>query len=161
MVRGPERQRRRSAATLVETTFIALVCFTFMFALFEYGRVVMMLQLMNNAARTGARQAVVTPTSYVNPATATSTVVNTTTAALAGQGLIARNGNPLVSVYQADTAGNNIGPWTSAPFGRNIVVQIDGDYPLLFPTFGFLPRSGNTPNSIHLTATVMMRGEAN
>jgi Flp pilus assembly protein TadG len=161
MVRSPVRGRRRSAATLVETTFIALICFTFMFALFEYGRVVMMLQVMTNAARSGARQAVVTPTSYVNPTTATTTIVNATTDALAGQGLVARNGNPLVTIFQADSAGNNIGPWTSAPFGRNIVVQIDGDYPLLFPTFGFLPHSGNATNSIHLTATVMMRGEAN
>ena len=39
-----------------------------MFAIFEYGRVVMMQQMMENAARAGARTAVVTPTSYTDAA---------------------------------------------------------------------------------------------
>ena len=45
-----------------------------MFAIFEYGRVVMMQQIMENASRAGAALAVVTATSYVPAATATANV---------------------------------------------------------------------------------------
>jgi Flp pilus assembly protein TadG len=140
--------------------FVSLICLVFMFALFEYGRIVMMLQILDNAARVGCRQAVVTSISYTDAATATTAVQGTVTQALAGQ-RFANASDPVISIYQADTSGNNIGPWTAAPFGRNIVVQVDGDYPLLLPTFGFLPLSGAAPNSIHLSVKVMMRSEAN
>jgi Flp pilus assembly protein TadG len=165
MTRAPRRLVRRTGTTLVEMTVVLIPCFLLMLAILEYGRVVMMLQMINNAARTGARQAVVTPTSYVNPATATTQIQNTVIAALSNQPLQNLN----VQVYQADTAGNNIGPWTSAPFGRNIVVQVDADFPNLFglwsnpdgTKWSFLPATGAAPNSLHLTAKSMMRGEAN
>jgi Flp pilus assembly protein TadG len=154
------RQTRRAvrpAATLVETAVVLIPCCLLMFAVFEYGRVVMMLQVLNNAAREGARQAVITPTSYIPPATATANVQATVSAFLANQDLK----NVSTQIFQADASGNNIGPWTSAPFGHNIVVQIDADFPLVFPTFGFLPNNGAAPNSMHMTARAMMRGEAN
>jgi Flp pilus assembly protein TadG len=138
---------------MVEMAFIALACFTFMFAIFEYGRYVQARQVMDNAARAGARQAVVTATSYISSSTATTNVTNTVTAALANGQLT----NVTISIYQADTSGNNIGSWTSAAFGSNIIVQIDADLPLIFPTFGFV----SSANSIHLTTKAMMRGEAN
>jgi Flp pilus assembly protein TadG len=137
---------------------ISVVCFTFMFAIFEYGRVVLMQQLLENASRAGARAAVVTATSYVASATATANVDAVINSQLAG----AKLRNVVITLYQADDAGNNIGPWTSTPFGKNIVVQIDADCPNLFPTWGFLPNSSTTtPNAVHLTAITMMRGEAN
>jgi len=144
----------------VEVALVSIVLFLFMFALFEYGRIAMMLQIMENAARAGGRVAVVTATSYIPPATATTTVQNTVTQMLAGQ-RFANATDPVITIYQADSSGNNTGPWTSAPFGNNIVVQVDGDYPLLFPTFGFVPNTGTAPNSIHLTVKCMMRSEAN
>lgn len=142
---------------MVEMAFIALLCFTFMFAIFEYGRYVQARQVMENAARAGGRVAAITATSYIPAATATTNVTNTVTAALANEPLA----NVNITIYQADNNGNNIGAWTSTPFGRNIVVQVDGDLPLLFPTFGFLPSGGTAPNSIHITTKCMMRGEAN
>jgi Flp pilus assembly protein TadG len=137
---------------------ISVVCLMFMFAIFEYGRVVMMQQIMENASRAGARVAVVTATSYIPAATATANVDAVINSQMAGVQLT----NVTISLYQADNTGNNIGPWTSTPFGKNIVVQIDADCPNLFPTWGFLPNSSQTtPNAIHLTAKTMMRGEAN
>ena len=47
--------------------FITCICVAFMFAIFEYGRVVMMQQIMENAARAGARAAVVTPPATPTP----------------------------------------------------------------------------------------------
>ena len=137
---------------------ISIVCLTFMFAIFEYGRVVMMQQIMENASRAGARAAVVTATSYITPAVATNNV----TAVVNGQMASLKLTNVAITLFQADDFGNNIGPWTSTPFGKNIVVKIDADCVNLFPTWGFLPNSSSTtPNAVHLTATTMMRGEAN
>ena len=151
------RMGRRRATTMVEMTFIALLCFTFMFAIFEYGRYVQARQVMENAGRAGGRSAVVMATSYILPATATANVDAVITSALANEPLV----NVVIQVFQADDVGNNIGAWTSTPFGRNIVVQIDGDLPLIFPTFGFLQATGGAANSIHITTKCMMRGEAN
>jgi Flp pilus assembly protein TadG len=152
-------QGRRSGATVVETAVVSLVCLTFMFAIFEYGRYVMVRQVMENAARVGGRTAVVMPTSYVAPATATAQVDAAINQALAS---IPLSGTPTITLFQADNSGNNIGAWTATPFGRNIVVQIDGDLQVMFPTFGFLPMSSTTvPNAIHITVKCMMRGEAN
>ena len=107
-----------------------------MFAIFEYGRVVMMQQIMQNAARAGARIAVVTPTSYTFAVRATADVTTVINNNLAGLPLK----NVTITLYQADDSGNNIGAWTSTPFGKNIVVQIDADCPNLFPT-GWRPES--------------------
>jgi Flp pilus assembly protein TadG len=148
---------RRRALTLVETSVVALVCFLFMFALFEFGRAVFMLQIMTNAARQGARTAVVIPMGTTTPAAATQTVNNAVTQALAGQQLQ----NLTITIFEADANGNNIGLWTNAQFGQNLVVRVEGDYGCLFPTFNWLPNSGAAPNSTHLVAEVMMRGEAN
>jgi Flp pilus assembly protein TadG len=157
MIVTERRASRRRATTMVEMTFIALLCFTFMFAIFEYGRYVQARQVMENAGRAGGRAAVVTATSYILPATATANVDAVITSALANTPLV----NVVIQLYQADNAGNNIGAWTSTPFGRNIVVQIDADLPLIFPTFGFLQSNGGATNSIHITTKCMMRGEAN
>jgi Flp pilus assembly protein TadG len=152
------QHNRRRAGVVVEMAVISVVCLTFMFAIFEYGRVVMMQQIMENASRAGARAAVVTATSYVTPATATANVDAVINSQLAGVKLT----KVAITLYQADDTGNNIGLWTSTPFGQNIVVKIDADCPNLFPTWGFLPNSSSTtPNAVHLTAITMMRGEAN
>ena len=151
------RQQRRRGTTIVEMAFVGLIVFTMMFAIFEFGRVMMAVQVVNSAGRTAARQAVVTATSYIDPATATTTIQQVATNGLQGQLLT----NVNIQIYQADSSGNNIGAWTSAPFGQDIVVQIDADLPLIFPTFGFLPSTGAATNSLHLTTRCMMRGEAN
>jgi len=161
------RNERRRGAAVVEMAFVAIILFVFMFAIFEYGRYMMVRQVVENAARAGARQAVVTATSYVTPAAATATVQSVITQNLAGQNLQ----NLVITIYQSDATGNNIGPWTQTPFGNNIVVQIEGDLTVLFPslsmpppinaTLSILPNNGAAPNSVHIKTKCMMRGEAN
>jgi Flp pilus assembly protein TadG len=138
-------------------TFVALALFTFMFAIFEFGRYMMYRQIIDNAARSGARQAVIEATSYIS-----ATQANSDVTAVVTQNLAALNVQNLnIQIYQADSNGNNIGSWTVVQFGGNVVVQVDADLPLLFPTFGFLPNNGAAANSVHITCKVMMRSEAN
>ncbi len=158
MIMSNARRRQRPGAAMVETAFIALILFTFMFAIFEYGRYMMVRQVVDNAARAGARQAVTIATSYISSTTATSTVTATVTQNLAAQNLE----NLSIQIYQSNATGTNDSvTWSSTTFGGPIVVQIDGDLPLLFPTFGFLPLSGAAANSIHISTKVMMLFEAN
>jgi Flp pilus assembly protein TadG len=155
-LRGIGKKQRRGTAA-VETAVVMIPCCLFMFGIMEYGRVVMVLEALNNAARTGARQAVAMQISTVGASAATTDVTNTINGVLAGQNL--KNVN--IQLYEADSGGNNTGPWTSAPFGRNIVVQIDADFPLVLPTFNLLPNNGGATNSMHIQVKAMMRSEAN
>jgi Flp pilus assembly protein TadG len=152
-----QARRQRRAAVVVETTFVVLIAFVFLYAVFEYGRAIMMRQIMENAARTGARTAVTEATSYITSASANSSVQNAVTQALAGQSLQNLN----IQVYLSDNNGNNIGDWTTANFGDLLGVQIDADMPLLFAPFNFLPNNGGATNSLHLTTRTVMRSEAN
>jgi Flp pilus assembly protein TadG len=55
-----KRTVRRTAAHLVEFAVVCPIFFLFVFGILEYGRFVMTLQIVTNAAREGARYAVVT-----------------------------------------------------------------------------------------------------
>jgi Flp pilus assembly protein TadG len=143
----PTSCRIRKAATLVETAICIFACILFLLAIFEYGRFVMTEQLLANAAREGARQAVVS----TNSAT-TATIQNTVTTYLGGQQLQNLN----IQVYKADpSTGANLGDWTTAGFGQGIAVQATANYTPILPTFGFLP------NPVSVQATALMRSEAN
>lgn len=141
---------RRTGAALVEFAVVASVCFILLFAIFEYGRYFMVRSLVDNAAREGARVAVISP-SWMTPTEATDKVEAAIERAMAKQQLSGYE----VKIFKADSAGANIGDWTDAPFGQNIVVQVSGDFRPLFPTFGMLP------NPIKVVGRSMMRGEAN
>ena len=53
-----QSKNRRRAAAAVEFAIVAPVFFLLLFAMVEYGRMVMVQQLLTNASREGARQAV-------------------------------------------------------------------------------------------------------
>jgi Flp pilus assembly protein TadG len=149
------QKHQRRATTLVEVAFVALTCFFFMFAIFEYGQYVFVRQVMENAARSGARVAVVTANSYVSSTTANANVGSAITTALANAPIT----NMAWTAYESNTSGSNIGTWTSAQFSTGLVVQIDADLPLLFPLYSFISHSSN--NTIHITVKAMMCSEAN
>src|SRR5205823_13412842 len=113
---------------------------------FEYGRFVMIRQLLDNAAREGARQAT-TGTGTL----ATSDIQATVTHFLVSQPVSSLN----IQVYLSDSAGNNIGSWNSATFGQPIAVTVTGSYAPMMPGLGFLESSTN------LTALAIMYSEAN
>jgi Flp pilus assembly protein TadG len=137
----------RRAAAAVEVAASLLILLILMFAVVEFGRFIMVRHLVDNAAREGARVAVSGDSTLT-----TSDIQNVVTNALIGQPL--QNVN--VQVYEVDPAtGANLGPWTSAGVGNSIAVSVSGTYQPILPGWNYLP------NSVTLTATVVMQSEAN
>ena len=75
MIIEKQRGHRRSGAAVVETAFILIPLMMFIFGVFEYSRLFMDWNLLNNAAREGCRYALVNNTS-ATISTDVSTVVN-------------------------------------------------------------------------------------
>jgi len=140
-------RRRRRGATIVQTALVLNVCLMFLLGLFDFSRVVMLRQLVTNAAREGCRYAV------VNTSTATTAQVQSyVTSYLCGQPI-----NSLaINVYEVNpTTGANIGTWTNAGLSTSIAVQITGTINTMTPTFSLLP------SSLPIQATCIMASEAN
>jgi Flp pilus assembly protein TadG len=149
------KQTRRRGAALVEAALVLPIVLMFVFGILEYGRYVMMLQILTNAAREGARYAMIHPqpvtvggTTYGNATSDVTTIINK---ALAGQSLQGQT----VSIYASDSLGNNIGNWSDAETGESVCVSITGTYKAIIPTFLRMP------SSISVTAKSVMRSEAN
>jgi Flp pilus assembly protein TadG len=148
----------RRGATVVETAFVLLIAVILTLAIYDYGRYFMMSQLVNNAAREGARQAVAS-TNTQN----TAMIQNTVVQYLAKQNFTDSSGNAFsaadVVVVQVNPAtGAPTSPdsnWYDAPFGSAIMVQVNAKFTSLFPTFGFLP------TTVNLRGTAVMLSEAN
>ena len=138
---------RRRGASVVEAAIVLPLCLVLLLSLFDFGRLIMMRQLLANAARAGARLAVTNTTTL-----ATSDIQNCVTSALAGQSL----NNMSIQVYQADAStGANLGTWSTAPLGSYIAVEIDGNFQPICPGISLLP------SSMPWTTKVMMLCEAN
>ena len=84
----------RRGATVVETAFVLLIPLTLTLAIYDYGRYFMLSQLVNNAAREGARQAVAN-TNTQN----TAIIQNTVVQYLANQKFKDSSGNAFSAVY--------------------------------------------------------------
>ena len=148
----------RRGATVVETAFVLLIALTLTLAIYDYGRYFMMSQLVNNAAREGARQAVAN-TNTQN----TAMIQNTVVQYLANQNFKDSSGNAFsasdVVVLQVNPAtGVATSPdsnWYDAPFESAIMVQVNAKFTSLFPRFGFLPWT------VKLQGTAVMLSEAN
>jgi Flp pilus assembly protein TadG len=166
------RAPRRGWANTVELAVVAPVLFLFLFAILEYGRFVMVRQLLDNAAREGARLAAANPPFKYNAGSntwgpqklQTSDIQNTVLSFLAGQVLFNSSGAPLsasdISVYRADPATGNPmtdakgSAWTSASFGEAIAVQVTVRYTPMFPGFNYLL------NPTPISFICIMRSEA-
>ena len=152
LVQSARAQARRKPAgrrgvTIVETALVLNVCLMFLLGLFDFSRVIMVQQLVINAAREGCRYAV------VSTSTATTSQVQTyVTNYLCGQQI----NNLVINVYEADpTTGANIGAWTNAGLSNSIGVQITGTINTVTPTFSMLP------SSLPVQATCIMASEGN
>ena len=139
---------RRRGATLVETAVVIGVCLLFLLAIFEYGRIIMLQQILIDATREGARYAVAN--TNMQPTPNLQTYV---TNYLAGQPLTVTSFN----AFQADPNNSyaNVGPWQNTPFGQPIVIQVQASYTPIFPSFGFLP------NPVTLKDEATMYSEGN
>jgi Flp pilus assembly protein TadG len=140
------RRPRRRGATIVETALVLGLALMFVLGLFDFGRVIMMQQLVENAAREGARQAVVGTSSM-----STAQIQAIVTQYMAGQTVSSLS----ISIYEADpTTGANIGTWTNASLTNCIAVQVTANCATMTPTFSLLP------SLVPLKATAVMYSEA-
>jgi Flp pilus assembly protein TadG len=139
----------REGAALVELAVVISVFFLFLFGVLEYCRLVYVRQVVMNAAREGARYAVVN--------VADATVVSDTQACVKTRmcGLDSQTAYYTCQVYLSDASGNNIGSASNAAFGQYIAVQVDYDYTPIMPNFLFMA------NTIRITSRDLMFSEAN
>jgi Flp pilus assembly protein TadG len=149
----PQRDRRRTGTTIVEVALVLSLFLMLVFGLCEYGRYVMTRQLLEHAAREGARYAVV----HTYDATTTD-IQDHVDSVLAGQGrqLEGYNKYSSISVFESDPiTGENLGAWTNAKFGDDITVRVEGDYRPILPAFLLMPEL------IRLHGECSMKSEAN
>src|SRR5262249_51338296 len=109
---------RRGGATTVETAFVLIACLLFLFGIYEYGRFLMTMNVMEQAARSGVRLAVVNTNTL-----ATTNIQDSVDQSLGGLGnqLQGYNKYANISVWHADSNGNNVGTdWYNAKFGEGV-----------------------------------------
>jgi Flp pilus assembly protein TadG len=147
------RNRRGGAA--VEAALVLPMIVMFLFGVLEYGRYIMTLQVMTNAAREGARFALahtqpvtVDGTTFGNATSDVSAVVDK---ALAGQALEGLD----VQIYASDSLGNSIGSWNNAEAGDLVCVRVTGNYKSVITSL--LQLSPTIPVSVQAA----MRSESN
>jgi Flp pilus assembly protein TadG len=139
-------RKSRTGAVLVEAALVLPIVILFIIGVFDYGRYLLTLHVVDNAAREGAAYAskhtspiVLGSTTYGN---ATSDVTNVITSKLAGVQL----GSQTVSVYESDSKGNNLGAWTGATAGQCVCVQITGNF--VFTATKLLSANASVPVSV-------------
>lgn len=124
----------RRGATAVETAVVISIALLFMFGVFEYGRYVMTRQIMENAAREGARFAVV----HTNDKT-TAQIQNQVDFKLDRGRQQIKNyvKTTNIQVFASDVNGNPIGgkTWSDSAYGELIGVSISGTYKSILPSF--------------------------
>jgi Flp pilus assembly protein TadG len=136
----------RRGAALIETAIALTTFIVLTFGIFEHGRILMMRQLLENAAREGARQAMV----------GTGTLTTANIQAIVTNYLVnAPLTNLNIQVYATDATGANIGVWNNATFGNGVAVQVDADGKPVLATLGLLP------SSLHFRVKSIMRCEGN
>lgn len=176
------RKNRRKGMNVVETALVISVFSTFFFGIFEYCRFLMVIQVAQNAARTGSRYAAVNSTCAPSAVASTQTaIINLTTAQMGG---ISENITGFqVAVYPVDPVGlaltppiirsktlstasppvypnpfnssdANNPPWNSTSFGNPIAVTIEGSYVPFTPVLLFM--SSSIP--IYVTAMTTSEG---
>ena len=146
---------RRRGAVAVEAALVLPMVVIFLFGILEYGRYVMTLQMMTNAAREGAHYALthtqpvtIAGTTYGNATSDVTTIINK---GLAGQSLASQS----VQIYCSDSIGTNIGLWTDTQVGQCVCVRITGNYQMLMANMFYLPAN------IPVVAQSVMRSESN
>lgn len=150
----------RSGVTVVETALVISLFLVFLFAIFEFGRYLMVLQTMENAAREGARYACV----HTYDPTVESDAIDVVREMMAEVDLSAFGGPAAVEVYAADRSGTDLGDPRNAQFGQYIGVRITGTYQPIMPGLVLVSEGGLIPilpNSIPVEARALMNSEAN
>jgi Flp pilus assembly protein TadG len=145
MIYSSKQAKSRSGVTVVETAVVLSAALFFMFGIFEWGRFVMVRQVMENSAREGARYAVVHTGD--SPAPDVAAYVRAKMAGVDGQ---MTGVSILVYKYNTATPTDKTLVWTNAAFGEGIAVEITGTYNPVLPTMAFFKQivpimSGSAP----------------
>jgi Flp pilus assembly protein TadG len=154
MIQARSQRTAPKAVTLVETAIVLSIVILLLFGVYEYGRFLMVQQVMNNAAREGARYAV------VNTGTAqTSDIVAQVNTFLApvqnsftSAPTVTVSGVALVNGEVP--AGTVLSSWNQASPTDGIVINIQGTYQVMPPMLSL-------PSTIPLTAQSVMYSEGN
>jgi Flp pilus assembly protein TadG len=142
MIRKQSGGRRR-AATAVELALVLIPMVMFLFAIFEYGRYLMDLNLLNNAAREGCRYALVKNTT-ASIATDVKAIVTKRMGARLDE----------YSKFNVAVSGTRAGvatPVNDLYPGDLITVSVSGQYSFL-DIIPFVP----LPTSLSISSTVTM-----
>ncbi|MGL4550337.1 MAG: TadE/TadG family type IV pilus assembly protein [Gemmataceae bacterium] len=127
--------RRRTAAAIVEAAFVLPVCLLFLFGILEYGRFVMTLQVMENAAREGARYAV----AHTNDADTAAVQARVDEKMAGTQGAITAYAVTVSGIIlqpkAGETAGDALPDWTTASTTDGITVEVTGSFQPALPSF--------------------------
>jgi Flp pilus assembly protein TadG len=130
MIRRPVRSRSRGGATTVEMAVVLSVLLLFLFSIFEYGRYVLVENVLINAVRDGARYALVHSQDATVVADAQA-VVRQKMAGLDSQ-LIGLN----IQVFPTNSPTATL---DLANPDDPITVQATGTFKALFPQLPYLP----------------------
>jgi len=143
MVVGQVRGKKRWGATAVETALVLIPMTFFLTGIFEYGRFLMDLNVLNNAAREGCRYALVNNTSTTISTDVTTVVTNF----MAGE-------NNSYSGFTVTVSGTHAGvatPVNNLVAGDLITVSVSGQYQFMNI---FAPLS--LPSSLTINSSVTM-----
>lgn len=146
---APRQVRRRAGATTVELAFVIGIFILVLFGIIEYGRYVFVRQVVIQAAREGARYAVVNLTDQT---------IESDTRNYVKKKMSGLDGNTTYyqcQVYMADDDGNNIGNAGDAQFGQYVAVQVDYDFTPVLPSLLFLD------STMRVSSKALMYSEAN
>ena len=167
----PVGRRRRGGVTLVESTLLLSIFLMFLFAVFEYSRLMLLLHVGTNAARSGARHATVNvdkPSTFPTvDAGTTLSVKNHVISQMGGADGMIHDFDVLT--FPCDTPSLYLNPpviipkasytsWNQASFTERIGVQIVGKYRPVLPGFVFFYTGGNDYVPINITAAAGSEG---
>ncbi len=127
-----DRRPARRGATVVEAAAVISIFILFVLGIFEYGRFVMVQNLLINATREGCRYAV----AHSSEANATAAVQAQVRYCMFG--FDAQLSGFQVQVYPTNSPGATLD--TANP-DDPITVRVSGSFPLMFPSLLFLPTS--------------------
>lgn len=132
MVLASKKRTARRGATAVEFAVVSIILVLMLFGICEFCLIVYSYNVVENAAREGARYGVVNVTDTTMIADTQKVTRN-----FMG-GLDASMKNYQCNVYLADSNGNNIGQATDAQFGQYVCVEVAVDYTPITPGLGYL-----------------------
>ena len=146
---------RRRGATIVETALVIGLLFLVLFGIYEYGRLLMVQNLAEHAAREGAREAVVQFTADRSQAELDASADRVCAAVRRAMGSQASQIEDFrIDVVRADpVTGADAGPWYAARYGEPIAVRVTGTYR---PAVRFF-----MPETVPVRVQATMSSEAN